>query len=158
MEKWCGLEALPWWLVPCARWYREGCQGSVVIKSLTLLFPQGTTHLQILWANWTVVAGLSWEKPTAFWLDLMPTLQGWIYIWYCKSNRKSVAMEVISPIRNVIAVVLLDRHDVLSNCLINNYVYAHRRVLLWTLDRQVFFCSDQQCPQRLITCQCAENH
>lgn len=50
-----------------------------------------------------------------------------------------MAAKVISPIREAIAVLLFNEHVCLLYCLIKNYVYDHRLVLLIALVKEATF-------------------
>lgn len=56
-------------------------------------------------------------------------------------SQKPVAGKVISPIRKAIAVLLFNGHVCQSYCLIKNYVYDHRLVLLSSLVEEATFSS-----------------
>lgn len=56
----------------------------------------------------TIVAQLSWIRPTAFQLELRPIPQKGVHIWYCKAGQKAAAEEVIGPNGEATTVIFLD--------------------------------------------------
>lgn len=73
-----------------------------------------------------------------------------VHVWDWKPRQKPMSWEGICPVGKAIALFCLMGMLLLSNCLLNSYVYAHRLALLSALVYKASFCRDQKLLERLI--------
>lgn len=57
-----------------------------------------------------------------------------IHALYCKPIKKHMAMEVIGPMEYLL--LLFSKIGIVSNCLLNIYIYSHKQMLLSDLLRE----------------------